>query len=348
VAKSIALYASTGCWKSTQIKFFARRIAEVTGKATLLLSTDGGGWAPCEPEILAGMIIPWRCETANTPLSLLRKVSQGYWPKNVDQINEAVAGLFAGSQDFDSASMVPINWNEIGGIAVEGLTSIGQVIMRFLPDKGQAVGGENRNGSNMSFQQGVVVNGQPVTETFGSNTRGDFGFAQNTLYGLVNNFNSLPCHAVMYTALESKTEDDDRSTIYGPALPGKKATAQCGSWFGDLIHGQDYAVPRTIQVIDPTDAAKQVPQTVIDVQVRMFYRKHPDPATGIMFPAKPRCAPEKIAELEKEFPGGFFQPTTEWGLDRYMSAVDRLAADASKSESLSNWRDRTNALLGRK
>ena len=349
MAKSLCLYASTGCWKSTQIKFFARRIAAVTGKATLLLSTDGGGWAPCEPEIIAGMIIPWRCETANIPLALLRKVSQGYWPKNVEHINAAIATSFAtGQPDFENSSMVPIDWNEIGGIAVEGLTSIGQVIMRYLPDKGQAVGGENRNGSNMSFQQSVVVNGMGVTETFGSNTRGDFGFSQNTLYGLVNNFNSLPCHAVMYTALESKTEDDDRSTIYGPALPGKKATAQCGSWFGDLIHGQDYAVPRVTKVADPTDAARQVDQVVMDVQVRMFYRKHPDPSTGIMFPAKPRCAPEKIAELEKEFPGGFFSPTTEYGLDKYMSAVDRLAADASRGDALLNWRSRADALLGRK
>ena len=348
MARSLCLYASTGCWKSTQIKFFARYIAKVTGKATLLLSTDGGGWAPCEPEILAGMIIPWRCETANTPLSLLRKVSQGYWPKNVEAINEAIAGLFAGSTDFDSASMVPVNWSEVGGIAVEGLTSIGQVIMRFLPDKGQSVGGENRNGQNMSFTQGVVVGGNATVETFGSNTRGDFGFAQNTLYSLVNNFNSLPCHAVMYTALESKTEDDDRSTIFGPALPGKKATAQCGAWFGDLIHGQDYAVTRTIEVPDPADPAKRVPQTVQDVQVRMFYKKHPDPATGILFPAKPRCAPEKIAELEAQFPGGFFAPTPEHGLDLYMEAVDRLAADASKSDALANWRQRGDAILGRK
>jgi hypothetical protein len=348
MAKSICLYAATGAFKTSQIKFFARRIAAVTGKATLLLSTDGGGWAPCEPEVLAGMIIPWRMETAYTPLSLIRKVSQGYWPKNVDQINEAIAQGFAtGNLDLENSSMVPIDWREIGGIAYEGLTSGGQVIMRYLPDKGQAVGGENRNSSNMSFQQGVVVNGMATVETFGSSTRGDFGFAQNTLYSLVNNFNSLPCHAVMYTALESKTEDDDRSTIYGPALPGKKATAQCGSWFGDLIHGQDYAVPRVTKVADPTDSAKQVDQTVMDVQVRMFYRKHPDPSTGIMFPAKPRCAPEKIAELEKQFPGGFFSPTTEAGLDLYMEAVDRLAADASKSEALAGWRDRADKLLGR-
>lgn len=349
MAKSICLYAATGCWKSTQIKYFARRIAEVTGKATLLLSTDGGGWAPCEPEILAGMIIPWRMETAYTPLSLLRKVSKGYWPKNVEQINEAIANGFATGQiDLDNASMVPIDWSKIGGMAVEGLTSLSEMMMRFLPDQGLAVGGQSRNGNNMTFQQGVVVNGEATMETFSSNTQGDYGWVPNQIYGIVNNLNSLPCHAIMYTALEAKGKDDDGSTVYGPDLPGKKATAKCGPWFGDLIHGQDYAVPRTVLVPDPADEAKKIPQTVIDVTVRMFYRKHPDPVTGIIFPAKPRCAPEKIAELEKEFPGGFFQPTTEHGLDLYMAAVDRLAADASKGEALQNWRSRADALLGRK
>jgi len=349
MAKSICLYAATGCWKSTQIKFFARRIAEVTGKATLLLSTDGGGWAPCEPEIIAGMIIPWRMETAYTPLSLLRKVSQGYWPKNVDQINEAIASGFAtGQLDLENSSMVPIDWTKIGGMAVEGLTSLSEMMMRFLPDKGLAVGGQSRNGNNMSFQQGVVVNGEATLETFSSNTQGDYGWVPNQIYGIVNNLNSLPCHSIMYTALEAKGKDDDGSTVYGPDLPGKKATAKCGPWFGDLIHGQDYPVPRTVKVPDPADSSKQMDQVVVDVAVRMFYRKHPDPSTGILFPAKPRCAPEKIAELEAEFPGGFFTPTTEYGLDRYMSAVDRLAADASRGESLLNWRDRADKLLGRK
>lgn len=349
MAKSLCLYAPTGCFKSTQIKFFARRIAEVTGKATLLLSTDGGGWAPCEPEVLAGMIIPWRCETANTPLSLLRKVSQGYWPKDVDHINEVIASNFAtGQLDLDGSSMMPIDWKQIGGIAVEGLTSIGQLMMRFLPDKGIAVGGQSRNGNNMSFEQGVVVDGVAVKEVFGSNTQGDYGWVPNQIYGLVNNFTSLPCHSVMFTALEAKGEDEDRSTTLGPALPGRKATAQCGPWFGDLIHGQDYAVPRDVEVPDPLDKTKQVMQRIMDVEVRMFYRKHPDPQTGLIFPAKPRCAPERIAELEAQFPGGYFSPTVNDGLDRYMEAVDRLAADASKSESLSNWRQRADALLGRK
>lgn len=349
MARSICLYGGSGTWKTTQVKFFAHYIAEVTGKATLLLSLDGGGWEPCQPEVIAGMILPWRCETANTPLSLMRKVSQGYWPKDTEAINEAIAGMFSTGVVDPAASMVPIDWTRIGGVAVEGWTSISQVIMRYLPDKGLSVGGEDRNraGSNMSFQQGVIVNDQAVMESFGSNTRGDFGFTQNQLYSLVSNFNSLPCHAVMYTALESKTEDDDRSTIYGPAISGKKATAQCGAWVGDLLHAQDYAVPRVIEVPDPADAGKLTPQTVMDVKVRVFYRKHPDPATGILFPAKPRCTPEKIAELEREFPGGFFEPSVDWGIDRYLFLMDRLAADAARSDALQKWRDRADAALGR-
>lgn len=349
MARSLCLYGGTGTFKSTQVKFFARYIAEVTGKATLLLSSDGGGWEPCQPEVLAGMIRPWRLETANTPLSLMRKVSQGYWPKDTEAINEAIAGMFATGQVDPAASLIPINWNEIGGVAFEGWTSASQVIMRYLPDKGISVGGENRSnpGSNMSFTQGVVVDGNAIIESFGSNTRGDYGFVQNQLYSLVSNFNSLPCHMVMYTALESKTEDDDRTTIYGPAISGKKATAQSGAWVGDLLHAQDYAVPRTIEVPDVADSAKVTQQTVMDVKVRIFYRKHPDPATGILFPAKPRCAPEKIAELERLYPGGFFEPGVESGLDEYLRVMDQLAKDASRSDALAKWREWQDAALGR-
>jgi hypothetical protein len=87
-----------------------------------------------------------------------------------------------------------------------------------------------------------------------------------------------------------------------------------------------------------------MPQTVHDVTVRYFFKKHPDPTTGILFPAKPRVSPEKIAELEKKLPGGYFEPTTTWGLDKYLEFVDSLVVD---DESLKAWRERADAKLGR-
>lgn len=337
MARSGTIYGSSGSFKTSQIKRLARYIAERTGKTTKLLSMDGGGWEPCRPEVEAGMIEPYKVEANVLPLILLRKMSQGYWPEDPDETDPA------------SINLVPIDWAKTGAIAVEGWTSISQATMRYLPDKGISVGGEDRNklGSNMSFALPVHVERQVVQETFGSNTRGDFGFTQNFLYSLVTNFNSLPCEYVLYTALESKTEDDDRSTVYGPAIAGKKATSQCGAWVGDLIHAQDYQVPRTVQVPNPLPGGEPISQTVFDVTVRYFYKKHPDPATGILFPAKPRVTPEAMAQLEERFPGGFFEPRADGGegFDEYLRVVDRLAA--GQADTLRNWREQADAKLGR-
>jgi len=338
MARSGCLYGPTGAFKTTQVKFFSHYIYERTGKSTLLLSCDGGGWVACQPEVDAGLIRPYRVETATLPLVILRKISQGYWPRDPLETQP------------ERIDLIPVNWDEVGGIAVEGWTSISQVIMRYLPDKGISVGGEDRNkpGSNMLFALPIHVNGQVVTESFGSNTRGDYGFVQNMLYGLVMNFNSLPVDYVLYTALEAKTEDDDRSTVFGPAISGKKATAQCGAWVGDLLHAQDYQVVRTEQVPDPAAPDKTVQSQTADMRVRIFFKKHPDPATGIPFPAKPRVTPEKVAALEKLYPGGYFEPTTEWGINRYLAALDKFSAAAGESDVLKRWREKQDAKLGRR
>jgi hypothetical protein len=332
VAKSGVLYGPTGSLKTSQVKWFAHYIAETTGKSTLLLSTDGGGWEPCEPEIQAGMIRAYRPEMTTLPLIILRKISQGYWPKDTGETDPARINL------------VPIDWNEVGGIAVEGWTSISQVIMRYLPDRGINVGGEDRAKLG-GFAQEMFIGGQLRKEDFRSNTRGDYGFVQQHLYGLVMNFNALPVRYVLYTALESKTEDDDRTTVFGPAISGKKATSQCGAWVGDMIHAQDYPVPRTVQVPDPQNANQTLPQTIIDTAVRYHFKKHPDPATGIMFPAKPRVTPEQTAELDKRFPGGYFEPKTD-GSDsfaEYLRTLDRLAGQ--QADTLKGWRERMDAKL---
>lgn len=360
LADSICIYGPTGNRKTTQVKWFSHYIADTTDKATFLVSLSGGGWVPCDPEIKAGMIIPYRVDAAITPLTVLRNISKGMWPAYPDKINAALARIAdgdAGPATLDEASLTRIDWSRIGGIAIEDWTAISALVMRFLPDKGISVGGENRfqiykNGASSAFNQVSVVDGHLVTESFGSNILPDYGYAQNFLQGMVNNMSTLPVKSVLHTAMEGKTTEEGekgKPVAYGPSIDGKKATFHCGSWVGDLIHAQDYAIPRTVKVPDPADSTKEIEQTVIQDTVRFFFRKHPDPDTGIIFPAKPRCAPEKILELEKEYPGGYFEPEfgAEWGINRYLHTMDRLAADASKSESLQRWREKQDAALGR-
>jgi hypothetical protein len=237
-----------------------------------------------------------------------------------------------------------MDFSKFGGIAVEGWTSIGAVGMRYLPDKGINVGGEDRSKLG-GFEQTIQVDGRVQSEVLRSNTRGDFGFIQNYLFGLVMNFNSLPVRYVLYTALESKTEDDDRTTIFGPAIAGKKATAQCGSWIGDLVHAQDYAITVERQVPDPQDVKKTIAAPVVETSVRFYFKKHPDPATKILFPAKPRVTPEKVRDLEKQYPHGYFESDESGGFDRYLHLVDKLAS--GQADTLKDWRQRADEKLGR-
>lgn len=332
MARSGCLYGNSGNRKTSQVKGLAHYIAKKIGKATFLVSADGGGWSPCQPEIDAGMIIPYRIDTATFPMPLMAALSKGYWPKDLQETQPA------------KINMVPVDWERIGAVAVEGWTSISSVVMRYLPDAGISVGGEDRNKLG-GFTQPIIVNGQPQQMHFRSNTRGDFGFVQNQLYGLVMNWNSLPCDYVLYTALESKTEDDDRSTTYGPAIAGKKATNLSASWVGDLIHAHDYNIERPIQGKDPKTGEART-EILLEAEVRFYFKKHPDPATGIPFPAKPRVTPEKIGELEKIFPGGYFR--SEDGLQKYLEVCDQLAAEQSQSDPLRKWREQQDAKLGRK
>src|SRR6266566_2598144 len=57
---TMVLYGPTGSRKTSQIGEFAKYIYEKTGKITRLVSTDGGGWAPIQDLINAGVIDAWR------------------------------------------------------------------------------------------------------------------------------------------------------------------------------------------------------------------------------------------------------------------------------------------------
>jgi hypothetical protein len=332
MADSGCIYGPTGSYKTTAIAHLAQYIAETTGKKTLLFSSDGGGWKSAQEEVDAGMIVPYRCDSATIPLPIIRRISYGYWPENPDET------------DVSRVNFRPIDWAEYGGIAVEGLTSISTMLMRHLADKAIKTGEE----ATSKFSIGIRVNGEIVNETFAGNSKGHYGFVQSQLYGMVMNFISLPVKYVLFTAHESKTEDDDRSTIYGPAIAGKKATALVGSWVGDLIHAQDFAVPRMVKAPNPAKPAELIDTEIVDTVCRYYFKKHPDPGTGIMFPAKPRVTHSAVEALEKLYPGGFFIPNATAGFDDYLRNVDRVGQEAGqKSQALQAWREKQDQKLGR-
>ncbi len=331
MARSGVIYGSTGTFKTTAVAHFSRWIAETTGKATLLFTASAeGGWEPCAEEVRAGMVLPYKCDVNTIPLPIIRRVSQGYWPENPEE------------PDIAQVSFVPVDWSKVGGIAVEGITSLGTMLMRHCADKNLKTGEEGTS----RFTQPINVNGEIQYETFVQNSRGHYGFVQNQLYSLISNFTSLPAAYVLFTAHEKKYTEDGELQV-GINVPGKAITSLVPTWLGDCIHAQDYAQQATVRVADSKAEGGFREEPTVRVTCRYYYSKHPDPMTGAIFEAKPRVTHSKVAELERMFPGGFFVPTPEHGFDEYLRAVDRLAQDAAQSDALKDWRKRLDDKLGR-
>lgn len=333
MARSGVIYGATGTWKTTAIAHFARWIAETTGKATCLFSSDGGGWEPCQEEVLAGMIRPFKCDTNVIPLPMIRKVSQGYWPENPEET------------DISRINFVPINWEEVGGIAIEGISSIARMLMRYVADKNIKMGEE----ATSKFSQPIRVNGEIINETFGQNSKGHYGGTQNQILSLINNFNSLPTAYNLFTGHEKKIKGEPGvPTEFGLDVPGKAIDGAIPPMVGDYIHAQDYKVEVVQRVRDDSVEGGYREEKTVRVKVRYYFVKHPDPDTGIIFDAKPRVTHSKVRALEEIFPGGFFEPTPDHGFDIYLRAVDKLAQDAAQSDSLKGWREKMDLKLGRK
>ena len=328
MARSGILYGASGTYKTTAVAHFARWIAAKTGKATLLFSSDGGGWEPCQEEILAKMILPYHCDPNVIPLPIIRKISQGYWPENAEE------------SDISKLNFRQINWDKIGGMAVEGLTSITNMLMRYYADKNIKSGEE----ATSKFTQPILVDNQVVYEHFGMNSKGHYGGVQTQAGSMVTNFTALPAHYVLFTGHEKKYAEDGEFQC-GVNVPGKAITPLVPSWFGDCIHAQDYKKDVEVKIPDASAKDGFAIEKTVRVVCRYYFVKHPDPATGVIFDAKPRVTHSKVLELEKIFPGGFFVPDPHHGLDLYLDAVDKLAEDASNDDSLKNWRERMDTKL---
>jgi hypothetical protein len=331
MAELVLVYGGTGSFKTAQLLFFAKYLYKLTGKRSRLASCDGGGWKPLEGAVKAGLIEAWGVSSLENPRSILRKLSQGYWPYPAT-VNGATKLVLADDRDSMRSN--------IGVLALEGLTSVANVIMRDALNKQMIVAGDQRGEKGaIKFDEKIetLVNGKPLTveERYSFATQGNYNDAQRAVYDFVSNLRSLPIPYVYLSALEARGEEEDTGkTILGPAVIGKAVTAQVGSWVGDQIHAEDYFVdePDPTHVVTAQEKQAGVKQRMRQLtKARYWFIRHPDPRTGMLFPAKPRVAPEMIPKLLEIFPGGYFVPTPTSGIDAYLEAVDTLQEAAAGS-----------------
>lgn len=326
MARSIAWYGESGTYKSTQMLFFIKYVYEKTGKKTRVVLTDSSAGDMFKPAEAAGMADVWRISALNDPLPVCRMLAKGYWP--------------AASPE-GKVIMSPPNaqtWEVIGGLGIDSMTTFCDLVMSDLISKNRKVAEEIVS----SYEESVAVEGGKTESVkFGASARAHYNFIQNQAYTLINSASSLPIEALGLTFLESKGEEQDRSTIYGPALVGKAATPKVPAWVGDLIHLESYLIPKTRQMDDPTKPGSKIEEKYFETKVRGYYMRHADPKTGINFPAKPRVPSNLFPKLMEKFPNGYFEPSQTEGLDTFLKFEDSLGAE--QTDALKKWREEMDA-----
>ena len=312
--KVVLIYGESGTYKTSNVGMFAKWIYEKTGKATRLLSGDGGGWAPIQPEIDAGIIVPFSMVGIDNPIDTPKMLCRGYWPEYNKE-----------KQKTELLPPTEETWKEIGGYAFEGITSFATLAMRKLAAKGP------RLGQDPSYK---YIEG--TTTAYGLN-QSYYGFVQNHIFDLLILSNNLPVERVLWTAHETEATDDDgsKSTIIGPEVVGAKATPKVPTWVGDCLH-YDFYIKEEKKI-----EGSRIPQKIYGV--RAYFVPHPHERTGYVQKAKPRVPPAQLPALMERYPGGYFEPSLTSGLDEYLSLIEELTA--KQTCSLASWKEEIDNTL---
>ena len=306
------IYGPSGVGKTTQLYWLAKMMKEKYGKISRLIIAGGGGIEPFEDAGLVddGWVQVHNIASSKTPLSDVRMLSEGYWPRD-DMIGPDggryfEANQFCATQDF----------SHIGAYFIEGMTDVCSLFMDHI-----------RNTGTVQYKQSVAYSQGGYL--FGEVQKGHYKFVQQECHFVhCRGFASLPVPLIVWTALEDKGYDDSKGQdIFGPQLAGHAATAEAPSWFGDTFHIASYQVPQ------------QTPNGTVIKDIRVAYlRNHQEQGQIAPYVSRVRMAPEGIPLLERAFPGWYVPLDLDGGLDRYylelMSIKEQLREKQQQREYL--------------
>lgn len=202
---TILLFGHTGAGKTALIGELAEHIYLTQKQRTRLYTADRGGWETIKPYVTLGIIelVPM----FGNPL---------IW------INHAVKG---DKWDGQTQKWLPGVDPSIGLYAYEGMTSFCDSMMQWAREeasKGVSIGGQG--GLNFTAKEG--------TETLkvGSNNMAHYQVVQSQVFEQSTLSQHLP-GTVLWTAGDSRGEDDVAGGVVGPQLAGKAKTGEVPRWF---------------------------------------------------------------------------------------------------------------------
>jgi hypothetical protein len=290
MAKTVLLYGDSGTFKTTALAHAARYLYRKHKKPLRLITSEES--QPLQPYVEAGIVEIFRLDlSVDNPLSTLTKLCRGEWPNSAGKLALATGPL------------------PTAGYLFEGLTSCAELLLQDLCN------------THRKISQDPIGSFTEDGEKFCAAAPSHYGFVQNTMLARIKSLAALDVDRVIITAHEGKGEEEgSRNAIRGPGLVGNKGTDKVGKLVGTMIHAEDYM--EEMITIDPKNKDRIA---VYRPKVRYFFVKHPDQKfPNVSYPAKPRVPPERYEELMKIWPGGFFTPTLEEGLDTYLEVDDRL------------------------
>lgn len=295
----------------------ARYMYERTGLPGRAVYSDLGNWQVIRGYVDSGVMEPFNIANEPNMLMLLHKLARGYWPTKLEN------GVPVERHPVPDKAVIPVGDAKMklspgaGFYIFEGLTSTSDLLMRYLRDYRINIKGEVPS----PFSILDPDTGKPML--FASNSLAHFGYVQDEMVvSLMAELAALPTERVFVTAHESEGQDDDtKDPIRGPALAGKKGTPRIGKNVGDLLHFE----------VVPAKAK----DGLVEADYRVYFRSHPDSKfPNITYPCKTRMAEEQVAELEKQFPGGYFSPNN---FDKFLQVYDELLVKSGSG--ITDWKE---------
>lgn len=245
------IYGQTGTGKTFQVAKAAERMWRIYKKRTRYIGGDSGGFDTLGDMVEEGIVIPFVIANDLHPIETMDRLVQGYW-------SDAEGKLVRAPMPAD-----------IGLYAIEGLTSIGDLMMRHL------------SATKTRLSQDPAYTYKDGTTEFSGTNMSYYGEIQNRLYDFVVKSAVLPVERVIWTALEGRGEEEGtKAPTFGPSIVGKKSTGKAGQWFGNMVH---------LEMLVAEQLDTQTKQINIVQRRVMYTQPHADPITKVPFPAKVRA-----------------------------------------------------------
>jgi hypothetical protein len=255
----------------------AAHLHKTTGQTTRLYVADNLATVEDQGLIEDGIVEAMPFMNRKFPLTITKRIGEGYWPKNL------------ATPATDASDLVPFDKSapeNVGMIVYEGLSFAADYIM------GAQEGGlASRAAKGEDLGPAAAVRVSEGTESFGSNGMAHYMLTQSRIKEILRTSKDLAQthnRIVLWTAHERAAEDKDdgNEKIIGPEAGGKALTAKIGASFDYVVHLT--TATKKVKVADPT-TGKQVEQLVLER--RAYNRDHADPdgTVFVKYLANVRC-----------------------------------------------------------